>query len=197
MELFIRFLFENPSFYFSWVGSIIVSICLHEFSHAFMAHEFGDNTASSQGHLTLNPIKQMGLISLGCLLLFGICWGAVPVTQDKVSRPGAAVISAAGPLANLSLATLCAALLRFFPWAPLLIAMQANCLLFLFNILPVPELDGWGIIEPFVPVMRNLSEETRSKCFRWFIFLLWFTPASKLFLCLNNEMVQLLLPQFH
>jgi len=196
MNLFINYLTVRPQFYFCWVGSLVVSITLHEFSHAFMAREFGDETAASEGHLTLNPIKQMGLYSLACLFLFGICWGAVPVNRNKVSRAGQSVISAAGPFANLLIAFCCAMLLRFFPKHLLLnVALQANCLLFIFNMLPLPILDGWGILEPFIPPMKRLSQEMRNNISGWVIFILWVTPASRILAFLSSGLASMILPK--
>ena len=201
MKLFIQQLFDDPKFFCLWVASVIVSISIHEFCHAFMAREFGDDTASSDGHLTLNPVKQMGLMSLACLLLFGICWGAVPVVKERISRAGQAVISAAGPLANLAMMIPSIALYRIFMAEealnslgyPILIFTHVNCILFVFNILPIPNLDGWGIIEPFVPFMRKMSPELKGKIFGWAIFILWVTPASKLLTFLTDSMMMVML----
>ena len=195
MDLFISNLTEYPQFYFCAVGSLMVSITLHEFCHAFIAREFGDETAASEGHLTLNPIKQMGLYSLACLFLFGICWGAVPVNRERVSRMGQAVISAAGPFANLVLAIACAQMFRIFPCLLLYVALQVNCLLFIFNMLPIPILDGWGILEPFIPPMKRLSQETRNNISGWVIFILWVTPVSKVLAYAKDFLTLMMLPK--
>ena len=201
MGLFVNELFENPKYYFCVVGSLIVSITLHEFCHAFMAREFGDDTAADAGHLTLDPVKQMGWMSIAALFLFGICWGAVPVDRGRTSRAGQSVISAAGPLTNLGLAVLCAILFRVsyvFEISRLAyimyIALQVNCMLFIFNMLPIPILDGWGVLSPFVPPMRTMSAETRSKISGWVIFILWATPVSNCIFKASSAMTNLMLP---
>ena len=202
MELFIQQLFDDPKFFCLWVGSVVVSISIHEFCHAFMAREFGDDLAATEGYMTLNPLKVMGPTSLVCLLLFGICWGRVPVIRERVSRAGQSVISAAGPIANFALMLLCGMLLRIIMTEEALsnsigysvfIFTHVNCILFIFNVLPIPNLDGWGIIEPFVPFMRKMSPELKGKIFGWTIFILWVTPASKLLPFLTDLMMKVIL----
>ena len=167
-----------------------------------MAREFGDDLAAAEGYMTLNPLKVMGPTSLVCLLLFGICWGRVPVIRERVSRAGESVISAAGPLANFALMLVCGMLLRIIMAEealyssvgyPVFVFTHVNCILFIFNVLPIPNLDGWGIIEPFVPFMRKMSPELKGKIFGWAIFILWVTPASKLLTFLTHLMMEVLL----
>ncbi|MCX6995813.1 MAG: site-2 protease family protein, partial [Kiritimatiellaeota bacterium] len=79
MNFFIVQAWEQPFFFFAWVGIVTFSICVHEFAHAWMALRCGDDTAARAGHLSLNPFRQMGPSSLIALLVVGIAWGAVPV----------------------------------------------------------------------------------------------------------------------
>ncbi len=104
MRLFIFYMSESPAYYFSWVFSVMFSICVHEYAHAAMALHHGDDTASQRGHLTLNPLVQMGIRSLILLFVIGIAWGSVPVNLAKLrTRRSAAAVAFAGPLANLFL----------------------------------------------------------------------------------------------
>ena len=83
---------------------VVFSVCLHEYAHARAALWQGDATAAEQGHLTLNPLKQMGPMSLIMLLIIGIAWGAVPVNPGRMRhRYSDALVSFAGPATNLAL----------------------------------------------------------------------------------------------
>ena len=90
--------------YIMWVTVVMFSICLHEAAHAYVAMKQGDPTAANHGHLSLNPIKQMGTFSIIMLLLIGIAWGAVPVDPRRMRHKySEALVSFAGPAANLLL----------------------------------------------------------------------------------------------
>ena len=102
--MFLTYLFNNPQFYIYWIVIIIFSICVHEFSHALVAYWQGDDTAKKQGYFTINPMVQMGKISLLCVLIFGLCWGACPVDPNKMKHKYSdALVSFAGPFSNFVL----------------------------------------------------------------------------------------------
>ena len=83
---------------------VIFSICCHEYAHAQIALWQGDSTAYENGHLTLNPFKQMGVISIITLLIIGISWGAVPVNPNRMKHKySEALVAFAGPFTNLFL----------------------------------------------------------------------------------------------
>ena len=104
MSLFINELFENPRFFAAVSVLVIFSICLHEFCHAWMALKQGDPTAADRGHLTLNPLRQMGFFSIVTFLMIGIAWGAVPVDPARMRHKYSHLLVAlAGPAANLGL----------------------------------------------------------------------------------------------
>ena len=108
MNLFINNLFRDPQFFFTWLVFIVFSICCHEFMHAYVALKQGDSTAADMGHLTLNPLKQMGLFSLIMLAVAGIAWGAVPVRPYLMRhRHSDALVAFAGPATNLGLFLFC------------------------------------------------------------------------------------------
>lgn len=196
MELFINKLFEQPAFYFSTIASFAGSICIHEYCHAFVAHHLGDSTAKEGGYMTLNPLKVMGWMSIAALLLFGFSWGAVPVKRDDPNRLRRAAISLAGPLSNFLLLSIIALLLKgvyaavptaevgsfmYYSRLFLICALYANAILFLFNILPIPVLDGWGIIEPFLPGFLIPSEKSKSSIFMFFIYIVCFSSSFGFF----------------
>lgn len=160
--LFIEQLGSNPTGYLSWVVVVMFSICAHEYSHAAMAWRMGDDTAARSGHLTLNPLKQMGPRSLIMLAILGIAWGAVPVNPNHMTRPGRGWTAFAGPAMNLGLsmifavvAAVVAAVIHTREGAANLLiqAAAANAVLFMLNMLPVPSFDGWTVLGAFIPAL--------------------------------------------
>lgn len=151
---------------------LILSLTVHEFFHAWTAWKLGDDTAARMGRLTLNPIPHIDVIGTLFLPLMGIPFGwakPVPVDVSRLRRgismtKGEILISSAGPLSNLGLSVICsvlyAGLLRFAPGtmrpgeplAQLLeIMIFANVGLAIFNLLPIPPLDGGHVAAALVP----------------------------------------------
>lgn len=174
----------------AWVVIAMFSICVHELAHALAALRCGDDTAAKSGHLSLNPLVQMGPISLVVLVVFGIAWGAVPVDVHRLRKTWhAAAVAAAGPAANLLLCIL-AALLAVLcgqgdPEGPMamvgkffLIACEANGVLFFFNLLPAPMFDGWTVCSLFFPAMQRIDPE-QARTFGWiFLLVVFVTPVG-------------------
>lgn len=191
MSFFIIELFKNPTLYISIVLAFMVSICFHEFCHATVAHQLGDDTARKGGFQTMNPFKVMGWKSIVCLLLFGFSWGAVPVLPDDKKRFRRFAISISGPLSNLLLMGVLSLLLEWlqpllsmqngvglYVYSFFLYALYANVILFLFNIMPIPPLDGWGALESFLPKRLVPSPGAKSKIFLACIYIVCFSSAS-------------------
>ncbi len=162
--LFINTLLNNPRSGAIWLAVVIFSICCHEFAHAATATLEGDDTAARTGHLTLNPLKQMGWISLLMLLFIGIAWGQVPVNPANLRRKSSRLlVSLAGVGMNLVLALLfllVAAL--FYDSSELLrqigfIGGELNLALLFLNLLPVPPLDGFTACREIFPRLRRLD----------------------------------------
>ena len=100
--LFIQTLWTNPVYFFTVCLIVTFSVCLHEYFHAWMGVREGDYTL--QDHLTLNPVKQMGFMSLLMMAFFGIAWGGVPVNPTLLrGRWSMLKVSVAGPVANFVL----------------------------------------------------------------------------------------------
>lgn len=184
MNLFINYLFRDPQFFFTWLVFVIFSICCHEFMHAYVALKQGDSTAADAGHLTLNPLKQMGLFSLIMLAVAGIAWGAVPVRPYLMRhRHSDALVAFAGPATNFALylvfGVLCFLTAIFsdneYPVEMLQLASLLNIVLFLLNLLPIPGLDGWTILRSFVPRIGELSSELMNGIFFILFFLVFFS----------------------
>ena len=139
----------------------LIAITLHELAHGYTAYKLGDNTAKEQGRLTLNPIKHIDLIGLIALIVIHIGWAKpVPINpmNFKSRKSGTILVSIAGPLTNLLLAIVFAILLKvtyglniylsfFFRYGIIL-----NIGLAVFNLLPLPPLDGSKIIASLLPI---------------------------------------------
>jgi Zn-dependent protease len=166
--------------------AIVISLTVHEFAHAWMADKLGDPTPREHGRLTLNPIVLFKAHPFGALLVpligafqgFLIGWAATPVNprlvrRDITMRKAEFLISFAGPASNLILAVISALL-----WAavvrmqagdlePITYLLQmmvfANVFLALLNLMPVPPLDGFTVLEalspknPIIPFVKNYS----------------------------------------
>lgn len=149
---------------------IVLSAVVHEFSHAATAKHLGDNTAEMEGRLTLNPLKHLdmvGTVILPLLLLFssGIFLGwAKPVPYNPYNlrdkKTGNLKVALAGPASNLAIAIVLGLILRFaylkdglFPIEAQLISfvVSINIVLALFNLIPVPPLDGSKILYDLFP----------------------------------------------
>jgi Zn-dependent protease len=150
--------------------ALVISISIHEFSHAWSAYELGDPTARNLGRLTLNPIKHFD--PLGALMIvfmamsgWGIGWGKpVPVNPYNLRthpRVGMGLTSAAGPFSNLVLATLSAIPLRLGWSLPGLLEgflwtmVFTNVGLAIFNLIPLPPLDGFGVVQGLIATFRT------------------------------------------
>ena len=167
--LFITWLWRDPYFFFAAAFMVIFSICCHEFMHAWVAMKEGDCTAADAGHLTLNPLKQMGWFSLILFALLGIAWGQVPVDPANYRRRSSGLrISLAGPLTNLALAVimlvLCAVLLDrgvedYRALRMIFYGSVLNQVLFMLNMIPVPGFDGFTVVRHFFPQFLNFKSE--------------------------------------
>jgi Zn-dependent protease len=151
-------------------GVLFASIILHEVSHGALALVFGDDTARRAGRLTLNPIAHVdifGTIILPAILVlagFGAFGWAkpVPVNPGRMRSPRnqSLLVSLVGPAVNVVLAVLAALLLRTFdpglvhqsdPWLALIYLGYVNVILAVFNLIPIPPLDGSAVVERVLP----------------------------------------------
>ena len=149
---------------------LVLSLTVHEYAHAAMAKRLGDDTAERQGRMTLDPtshIDPIGSLALPAFLVLaqtGFYFGwAKPVPYNPLRfrrtmrmRHGVVLVAAAGPISNLLLAILCALALRFVGQDPMWVTLLQNCvllnvLLFFFNLVPVPPLDGSKVVQGLLP----------------------------------------------
>ncbi|MFC4374160.1 site-2 protease family protein [Nocardia halotolerans] len=178
---------------FGW----IVSLCLHEFAHAYVAWRAGDHEVEVRGYLTLNPLKYSHpVLSIGLPLVFialggiGLPGGAVYVDTTRFRASVQRLVSAVGPLTNALCAVVLLLVVRSVGtvtehaafWCGLSFLAFLQITAFLLNALPIPGLDGYGALEP------SLSYETRRaldqiKPYGMLILfaLIFFTPLSHVF----------------
>jgi len=156
---------------------ILFALSLHETAHGYAAYKCGDMTAYHMGRLTLNPMRHLDPIGFLCMLVFGFGWAKpVPINTRNFQNPkrGMAISAAAGPLANLILGLISAALYGFFTalqaylfyqtggnsfavtvvsWTAVVFELGAymNLIFAVFNLLPVPPFDGSRLAFAFLP----------------------------------------------
>lgn len=144
-----------------FILALVIVVTVHEFSHAWVAHKLGDPTAKIAGRLTLNPLAHLDLVGTLMLFLVHIGWGKpVPVNPHYFKHPkrDEALTAFAGPLSSLVLALVLTLPLKYlalvmpeFVFQLLATVLDVSLLLFIFNILPFPPLDGSKIVGIFVP----------------------------------------------
>lgn len=178
----------------------ILSVCIHEFGHAVVAYWGGDTSVKDKGYLTLNPLKYTHpvyslLLPILFLLMGGIALpgGAVYINRDRLrSRWWESAVSAAGPFASIVVTILLAIpfglgwvtpSLEHWIWPSLAFLILLEIASVLLNLLPIPPLDGYGIIEPWLPRKTQIKLNKFSQYGIWIIFaLLWYVqPLNQLF----------------
>jgi len=172
----LTFLFVLPIF--------LVSLTIHEYAHAWVAYRYGDDTAKSMGRLTLNPLAHIslfGTIILPFLVHFG--WAKpIPVNFSILTKKQIFHVAIAGPLANILLALILAAAFRLFRLGAIpllgnfvLLAILFNIILAVFNLIPVPPLDGSRLVYTLLkspPAVNAYNKFARYGIFILIAFLL-------------------------
>jgi Zn-dependent protease len=175
MERFLWYPLEHLPFV---VIVIMIVFTVHEFAHAYSAYKFGDDTAYKEGRVSLNPMVHLDVMGTILLLIAGFGWAKpVPVNASRFKhrRIMSIVVSAVGPLSNLLMAFIGmlivyvlfatgviqaaspgvqSAIMVFFFYFNLI-----NILLFVFNLIPLPPLDGYRIVSEFLPLRLRYKIE--------------------------------------
>jgi Zn-dependent protease len=163
--------------------SLLIGITIHEFMHAWVANYLGDPTPGRAGRISLNPLAHLDPLGTLALLFIGIGWGKpVPINPNNFKNPrlGSALTSIAGPLTNFLVADALLLIYRFgglssdtiYGRVVLAVAFY-NLLLMIFNLIPIPPLDGSGFLALFFPAVESRSFQLYGPIL--LIILLFFT----------------------
>ncbi len=193
------------------IPALLIAITVHEFAHARVAYAYGDATAKAYGRMNLNPISHLDPIGTLMIILVGFGWAKpVPINPYNFRnyRAGLRWVSLAGPLANFTLAFLSLVLFRVLILSGagglflsfMAVMVQLNILLGVFNLIPIPPLDGSKIlvslapdsfvdffhqIEPYAPIILLVLIITRALSYILF-------PLYDLILNLFNAIIRLI-----
>ncbi|HWC40762.1 MAG TPA: site-2 protease family protein [Actinomycetota bacterium] len=161
---------DEPQLFVAFLIAVIIGLTLHEFSHAVVATLQGDPTARSQGRLTLNPVVHLDPLGTIAVLIAGFGWARpTPVTPSRLRgrRLGMVLVALAGPAANFLIALISVIALRIvypttgvffdvdFSVKLLYTLVGVNVLLGVFNLLPIPPLDGSTLLTVLLPPSRQ------------------------------------------
>ena len=158
--MFLKLFESNPSAAVAFLLGLVIGITLHEAAHATSAYLLGDDTAYREGRVTLNPASHLDVLGSLMLLMAGFGWGRpTPVMPSKLRGGvfGPVAVALAGPVSNLVVVAVCAGLYLLpvfqsgYLWILLVMVAGTNALLFVFNLIPIPPLDGAKVIFPFLP----------------------------------------------
>jgi Zn-dependent protease len=190
--------------------SIIAALSIHEAMHAYVGHKLGDDTALEHGRVSFNPIKHIDpittvLMPIVTLFLFGVpILAAKPVpfnpTRVKWGEYGAALIGIAGPVSNILMAIVAAVLVRLigtvgFATNALTLFAAINVGIFVFNMVPIPPLDGSRLLYAFAPepIQEIMARMETFGLFIVFALVIMFQPFSTLLININTAILRFLL----
>jgi len=183
------------------IPGVLIAITFHEFAHAWMADKIGDDTPRRQGRLNLNPISHMDPIGIAMLIFAGFGWGRpVEINPNNFNRTisirkGNALVSLAGPVMNFILAILFSIIygltLAFgkgflltevggIVSTILIYIISMNVGLGVFNLIPLPPLDGSKILTAILPTKQRNWMESHEQILYIIFMIIWVTPIASL-----------------
>ncbi|MBQ6569910.1 MAG: site-2 protease family protein [Clostridia bacterium] len=185
---------------------LVAILPLHEFAHGWMAKKMGDRTAQMLGRLTLNPIKHLDYIGALCMLVVGFGWAKpVPINPEnfkwKNKKLATALVAFAGPASNLIAAFVGCFIWELLTFAPFSIEVfetlsivfscfvSINIGLAIFNLLPIPPLDGSKILYIFLPDRWIYQIESYSQYIMLGLFALMYLTNIDSFIWLVGDIV--------
>ncbi|MBR2240483.1 MAG: site-2 protease family protein [Clostridia bacterium] len=190
--------------------AVLIAITFHEFAHAFAADKLGDNTPRNQGRLTLNPLKHIDIIGFALLIVAGFGWGKpVEINPRNFKRnismtKAEAIVAFAGPLMNFLLAIFSTIILTLLIKYDVLVNMPSrtvwlifvfiveliliNIGLGLFNLIPLPPLDGSKILNHFLPSNARHWFESNQQILYIIFIAIWITGIAGMVItpCIEN-----------
>ena len=174
--------------------AVLIAITFHEFAHAYAADKLGDETPRQQGRLNLNPLSHIDPIGFILLIFAGFGWGK-PVqinprnfNRDMPMKKAEAIVAAAGPIMNFILAILFTiinlSIIKFFNGfynlqiGMITVGIIVNLGLGIFNLIPLPPLDGSKILSNFLPYKAREWFESREQIFYIIFVAIWVTGLA-------------------
>lgn len=195
LQSFLRYPLQELPFL---VIALVIAFTVHEFAHAYTAYKFGDDTAYNAGRVTLNPRVHLDVLGTILILIAGFGWAKpVPVNPSKFSNPRlmGIIVTAAGPLSNL-LVGIAAVFIVFAIGATGILnessvgvsravdllfnyVISLNFLLFVFNLIPLPPLDGYRIIADLMPAKIRYKMDQNIQWGMYIFLLIVFIPPLR------------------
>ena len=195
---------------FYFLPIFLISLSIHEYAHALLAYKYGDDTAKKQGRLTLNPIKHLDLFGSIIMPVMAFTSGfmligwakPVPVNRNKFKDvyKNDAIVSAAGPFANLLLAIIVYLVYLFLSGTSFMqshivfsifrLTIIFNIFLFCFNLLPIPPLDGSHIIFDLFPNKYTAKLQALGIYGTLILFIFIYSPLWSPFMNFVNWIIE-------
>ena len=168
---------------------VLIAITFHEFAHGYAAYKLGDDTAKNQGRLSLNPFAHLDPIGTLMLLVAGFGWGKpVEVNPRNYTRKismekGEAIVSAAGPIMNCAIYKFASTAFIISTIGQIILLLISSTIsinigLGVFNLIPLPPLDGSKIIMPFLPYKAKEFFINNEQIFYIVFVLIWITGLA-------------------
>jgi len=178
-------IFSDPLSVVLLLGAVVVATTCHECAHAFVADRLGDPTARQLGRLSLNPLVHADVLGTLCFVLFGFGWAKpVPINPRNFQNPrqGMLQVAIAGPLANVTVAAIVGLIARATAGSIgslglefLVVVAWINVILAVFNMIPVPPLDGSRVVEAVLPLGQAYAYRRLQPYGMLVLFLLLYT----------------------